>query len=69
MRIVRRKSNDPESIRTLMTEVDRLGGLDYARERRNAFLDQARAILADFAQSDARTALDSLIDFVGQRAK
>ncbi len=69
MRIVRRKSNDPESIRTLMTEVDRLGGLDYARERRNAFLDQARAILSDFAQSDARDALDSLIDFVGQRAK
>ena len=69
MRIVRRKSNDPESIRTLMTEVDRLGGLAYACERRNAFLDQARAILSDFAQSDARTALDSLIDFVGQRAK
>ena len=69
MRIVRRKSNDPESIRTLMTEVDRLGGLGYARERRDAFLDQARAILSDFAQSDARTALDSLIDFVGQRAK
>jgi octaprenyl-diphosphate synthase len=69
MRIVRRKSNDPESIRTLMTEVDRLGGLVYACERRNAFLDQARAILSEFAQSDARDALDSLIDFVGQRAK
>lgn len=69
MRIVRRKSNDPQSIRTLMTEVDRLGGLDYASERRNAFLDQARTILSEFAQSDARTALDSLIDFVGQRAK
>jgi octaprenyl-diphosphate synthase len=69
MRIVRRKSNDPESIRTLMTEVDRLGGLAYACERRNAFLDQARAILSEFAQSDARDALDSLIDFVGQRAK
>ncbi|MBM3433791.1 MAG: polyprenyl synthetase family protein [Bacteroidetes bacterium] len=69
MRIVRRKANDPDRIRTLMTEVAALGGLHYARERRDAFLDEARGILANFPAGEARTALEVLVDFVGQRAK
>ena len=69
MRIVRRKSNDPESIRILMTDVASLGGLDYARERRDHFLGEARGILAEFPAGEARQALEVLVDFVGQRAK
>jgi octaprenyl-diphosphate synthase len=69
MRIVRRKSNDPESIRILMTDVALLGGLDYARERRDHYLGEARGILAEFPAGEARQALEVLVDFVGQRAK
>jgi octaprenyl-diphosphate synthase len=69
MRIVRRKANDPERIRTLMTQVAALGGLQYARERRDAFLDEARGILASFPAGEAHQALEVLVDFVGQRAK
>ncbi len=69
MRIVRRKSNDPERIRRLMTEVARLGGLDYAKKQRDAYLSEARRILAEFPASEARSALEVLVDFVGQRAK
>jgi len=69
MRIVRRKSNDPEHIRTLMTEVARLGGLEYAMLRRDAYLDSARRILAEFPAGEARSSLELLVDFVGQRAK
>ena len=69
MRIVRRKSNDPERIRRLMTEVARLGGLDYAKKQRDAYLSEARRILGEFPASEARSALEVLVDFVGQRAK
>ena len=69
MRIVRRKSNDPERIRRLMTEVARLGGLDYSKKQRDAYLSEARRILAEFPASEARSALEVLVDFVGQRAK
>jgi octaprenyl-diphosphate synthase len=69
MRIVRRKSNDPESIRVLMTDVAQLGGLDYACERRDYYLGEARRILAEFPAGSAREALEVLVDFVGQRAK
>jgi octaprenyl-diphosphate synthase len=66
---VRRKSNDPEHIRTLMTEVARLGGLEYAMLRRDAYLDSARRIFAEFPAGEARSSLELLVDFVGQRAK
>lgn len=69
MRIVRRKSNDPESIRILMTDVASLGGLDYARERRDHYLGEARRILTEFPEGEARQALEVLVDFVGHRAK
>lgn len=69
MRIVRRKSNDPERIRTLMTKVADLGGLDYAMARRDAYLGEARQILAAFPAGSARSALEVLVDFVGQRTK
>lgn len=69
MRIVRRKANDPDRIRTLMTDVAVLGGLDYAKKRRDEYLGEARRILAEFPAGDARSALEVLVDFVGQRAK
>lgn len=69
MRIVRRKSNDPDSIRQLMTNVAALGGLDYARERRDAYLNEARGILMEFPEGESRSALEVLVSFVGERAK
>ncbi len=69
MRIVRRKANDPDRIRTLMTDVAVLGGLDYAKKRRDEYLGEARRMLAEFPAGDARSALEVLVDFVGQRAK
>ncbi|MFZ9756283.1 MAG: polyprenyl synthetase family protein, partial [Bacteroidia bacterium] len=69
MRIVRRKSNDPDSIRQLMTEVANLGGLEYACERRDSYLNDARRILSEFPESESRNALEVLVSFVGQRAK
>jgi geranylgeranyl pyrophosphate synthase len=52
-----------------MTEVARLGGLEYAMLRRDAYLDSARRILAEFPAGEARSSLELLVDFVGQRAK
>ena len=69
MRIVRRKSNDPESIRILMTQVSALGGLEYARERRDEYLAEARRIIVEFPEGAAREALEVLVRFVGDRAK
>ena len=68
MSIVKNKKEDPASIAWLMTKVRELGGMDYAAQRMATWQYEAKAQLRSFPDSEAKIALSSLVDYIGNRA-
>jgi len=64
MKIVRKKRKSRDDLRTVRQFVTETGGLDYARAKMNACVDEAREILLTFPPTPARDAMMDLIDFV-----
>ena len=44
------------------------GGVDYARERANEFIEKALSIIAPFPESDYKRSLEDIVEFVAVRS-
>ncbi|NNF03949.1 MAG: polyprenyl synthetase family protein [Rhodothermales bacterium] len=69
MKIVRKKEKSPEDVETVTSFARERGGIDYARERMQAFADVARGHLSVLEASEARDALDDLVTFTVTRKR
>ena len=69
MKIVRKDDKSRRDVREVSDFVSERGGIAYARRRMNALADEARAILLNHPDSEARQALLDLVQFTVQRKK
>ena len=69
IRIIKNQSDKPKKVREVIEFVRASGGIDYAKEVMNRYYNKAREILADFPESEYRTALDRLVTFTIERTK
>lgn len=69
LRIVRSGSPTRAEIRHISSFVEEAGGLSYARDKMHALADDARLLLGRLPESDARTSLHQLVDYVVSRKR
>lgn len=69
LRLIKRYSEKPSTVRTVVDFVRQSGGLDYAREVMYRYRDEAFTILHTFPPSEARQSLEDLVNFVVEREK
>jgi len=69
LNVIRRKSNQKEKVNELIELVRLKGGIDYATEKMNFYASEAQKKLNEFPESEARSALSQLIDYVITRKK
>lgn len=69
IRMIKRNSEEPETIREVIDFVRQSGGLEYAHQVMIKFRDDAFEILHRFPTSPARESLEDLVNFVVEREK
>lgn len=67
--IVKRYNKDKAKVHELIEYVKAHGGLDYAKEKMNTYRDEALDILYSFPESEARKAMEYLVDYTINREK
>ena len=65
--IVKNNNRDKEKVKWAISRVEALGGIDYAKEKMNAYKQEALTILHQFPESQARQGLEDLVLFVTDR--
>lgn len=68
-RVFKNEKKTPEQVRQVIEFVHQHNGVEKTKERMNAFADEARNILMEFPEGDARTTLDQFLHFVVNRTK
>lgn len=66
---VKRKNKNQAKVQELVNLVVERGGLDYATEQMNVYRDRAIRKIMQFPETDARTALIELVNYVTTRKK
>ncbi len=66
---VKRKNKNTAKVQELVKLVVERGGLDYATEQMNYYRDRAITAINEFPESDSRTALIELVNYVTTRKK
>lgn len=69
IRLIKRNNEDPEAVREVIDFVRQSGGLDYARQVMFQYRDEAFTLLSHFPTTEARQALEDLVNFVVEREK
>lgn len=69
IRTVKRKNHKKEKVTELIEMVVKQGGVEYAISQMNLLVTQAKDLLSEFPDNEARTALLQLIDYVITRKK
>lgn len=65
--IVKNKNKDKKSVNEVIDLVKENGGLEYAKEKMIAYQKKAMDILFEFPESDARNAMEGLVNYVSER--
>ncbi len=65
--IVKNENKKKEKVKEVIDYVLRSGGIEYAREKMLAYQTEAINILEQFPESEARTAMEELVNYVTQR--
>ena len=65
--IVKKKTNDPRAVASLMSTVVQLGGVRYAVKRMGQWQDEALTHLHALPESASKESLKALVDFVASR--
>ncbi len=68
-RVFKNEKKTPEQVRQVIDFVLEHKGVEQTRERMKAIADEARAILLEFPEGEARTTLDQFLHFVVNRTK
>lgn len=69
LKLVKRKNNNREKVRELVSRVVQKGGIEYATHQMNLFREKAIAGLMDFPENEARNSLISLMNFITERTR
>jgi len=67
--IIRNESHKPNKVLEVIAFVKDSGGLKYAQQVMERYVEEARALLYDFAESSHRTALEHLVQYTIERSK
>ncbi len=67
IRVLKKYNTDKRKVRELIDYVKATGGLDYARERMYAFLQEAKDILEPYPDNESKRSLLMLLDYVVNR--
>ncbi len=67
--IVKNHNTNPEKVKFVIDSVNASGGIDYANQKMKLYHQEALDILAEFPESDSKTALKKLVDFTIERKK
>jgi octaprenyl-diphosphate synthase len=67
--ILKNKNKSKEDVQFVITEVVNCGGIQYATQVMNNFISDAQELLATFPNSEARDAMQNLIDYTTNRKK
>ena len=65
--IIKNQNTDKAKVDFVISEVNRLGGIEYATKRMFAFRDEALAILHQFEDNEVRQALEELVRYTTDR--
>ncbi len=69
LKLVKRKNNNREKVRELVTRVVQEGGIEHATRQMNHFREKAITGLMDFPENEARNSLISLMNFITERTQ
>jgi octaprenyl-diphosphate synthase len=67
--IVKNHNNNPEKVASVIERVVKSGGIEYAKDKMTEYHDKALSILKEFPESEARTALENLVNYTIERQK
>ncbi|WP_232831771.1 polyprenyl synthetase family protein [Taibaiella helva] len=65
--IVKNHNKDKQKVNEVIELVKQSGGIAYAREKMLAYQQEAMALLHQFPESEARTAMEELVQYVTER--
>jgi octaprenyl-diphosphate synthase len=66
-KVVEKKETDADAISGIMTLIDHYKGIDYALEKAALFIDEGKGLLSNFQNSDAKSALLAVADYIIER--
>ena len=66
---VKNNSNDPKRVNEVIAFVKQSGGIEYATQAMQHYVDEAKAILYSFPESAYRTSLEQLVQYTIERSK
>lgn len=69
IRIVKRHHNNPKKVAEVIEYVKQSGGLEYATQRMTEYRNKAMDVLSAYPESEYRTAMESLVEYVIERKK
>lgn len=67
--IVKRHNNNPKKVQEVIELVNHSGGIEYARSKMTAFINEALLILDTFPSSEAKDSLEQLLRYTIEREK
>jgi len=67
LHIIRHKNKDSDSVYFVINEVNKTGGLQYAQKKMAEYRDEALKILYEFPESEPRSALEELVEYILER--
>ncbi len=65
--IVKNRNEDKEKVKWVIKKVEETGGIEYARNKMNAYKQEALSILHEFPENPIRNGLEDLVLFVTER--
>ena len=65
--IIKNNNRDKEKVKWVIQQVEKAGGIDYAKDKMNDFRDEALTILRRFPESPVRQGLEDMVLFVTDR--
>ncbi|TNE81694.1 MAG: polyprenyl synthetase family protein [Bacteroidetes bacterium] len=68
-RIIRKENKNTKKVQEVIEFVRKSGGIDYTRQIMHNYKEKALKILQEFPESESRTSLESLVQYVIDRKK
>ncbi len=65
--IIKNENNKKESVRYVINEVQKAGGIDYATQKMFTYRDEALAVLHQFPDTEVRQGLEELVRYTTDR--
>ncbi|NVK27289.1 MAG: polyprenyl synthetase family protein [Flavobacteriia bacterium] len=69
IRIVKKHHDNPKKVAEVISYVQQSGGIEYATKRMNEYKEKALEILHTYPESEYKTAMSELVDYVIERVK